>query len=135
MFGSDRHNKKKKKDFLLPPFISCLLFFSRLDLVSLATYWHNPHDQDISEMTQSDYAALVEKLTAEDVLSAFPDVTPIHAPNSRPSTASSASAEDSKIFEGHDEEQIKLMEEVCIVLDYNDKPIGSASKKTCKSRH
>ena len=32
---------------------------------------------------------------------------------------------------GYDEEQIRLMDEVCIVLDENDKPIGSASKKTC----
>lgn len=83
-------------------------------------------------MTQSEYARLVENLTAEQILEAFPDVTPIHAPNSRPSTTSTSSAEDSKLFEGHDEEQIKLMEEVCIVLDNDDKPIGSASKKTCK---
>jgi len=32
---------------------------------------------------------------------------------------------------GYDEEQIRLMDEVCIVLDENDQPIGSASKKTC----
>lgn len=32
---------------------------------------------------------------------------------------------------GYDEEQIRLMDEVCIVLDENDMPIGSASKKTC----
>ena len=35
-------------------------------------------------------------------------------------------------LEGYDEEQIRLMDEVCIVLDENDKPIGSASKKVCK---
>ena len=34
-------------------------------------------------------------------------------------------------LEGYDEEQIKLMDEVCIVLDENDRPIGSASKKVC----
>lgn len=34
-------------------------------------------------------------------------------------------------LEGHDPEQIRLMDEVCIVLDHNDTPIGSASKKTC----
>ena len=33
---------------------------------------------------------------------------------------------------GYDEEQIRLMDEVCIVLDGNDIPIGSASKKVCK---
>lgn len=32
---------------------------------------------------------------------------------------------------GYDAEQIRLMDEVCIVLDENDAPIGSASKKTC----
>jgi isopentenyl-diphosphate delta-isomerase len=35
---------------------------------------------------------------------------------------------------GHDEEQIRLMDEVCIVLDENDKPIGTASKKICMLR-
>ena len=32
---------------------------------------------------------------------------------------------------GYDEEQVRLMEEVCIVLDDDDQPIGSADKKTC----
>ncbi|RPA87520.1 Isopentenyldiphosphate isomerase [Ascobolus immersus RN42] len=32
---------------------------------------------------------------------------------------------------GYDPEQIRLMEEVCIVLDSNDKPIGTGSKKLC----
>lgn len=34
-------------------------------------------------------------------------------------------------LEGYDEEQIRLMDEVCIVLDEDDNPIGSASKKVC----
>lgn len=34
-------------------------------------------------------------------------------------------------LEGYDDEQIRLMDEVCIVLDENDIPIGSASKKVC----
>ncbi|KAG9246060.1 NUDIX hydrolase domain-like protein [Calycina marina] len=34
-------------------------------------------------------------------------------------------------LDGHDAEQIRLMDEVCIVLDENDKPIGNLSKKTC----
>ena len=33
---------------------------------------------------------------------------------------------------GYDEEQIRLMEEVCIVVDENDTPMGSGSKKRCK---
>lgn len=32
---------------------------------------------------------------------------------------------------GYDEEQIRLMDEMCIVLDENDVPIGSATKKVC----
>lgn len=36
-------------------------------------------------------------------------------------------------LEGYDEEQIRLMDEVCIVLDEDDNPIGSASKKVCTS--
>ena len=33
---------------------------------------------------------------------------------------------------GYDEIQIQLMDEVCIVLDRNDVPIGKASKKVCQ---
>jgi hypothetical protein len=34
-------------------------------------------------------------------------------------------------LEGYDEEQVRLMDEVCIVIDADDKPIGSGSKKIC----
>jgi len=53
-------------------------------------------------------------ITAETILREFPDID----------TRSDA-------LEGHDEEQIRLMDEVCIVIDENDKPIGKASKKIC----
>lgn len=53
--------------------------------------------------------------SAETLLRLFPDID-------------TSSAE----LEGHDEEQIRLMDEVCIVLDNDDKPIGTASKKLCK---
>ncbi|PHH72089.1 hypothetical protein CDD80_4775 [Ophiocordyceps camponoti-rufipedis] len=56
-----------------------------------------------------------QPLTAETVLQLFPDVD----------TSSDAS------LDGHDAEQIRLMDELCIVLDENDVPIGKASKKTC----
>lgn len=56
-----------------------------------------------------------EPITAESILRLFPDID-----------TSSAS------LEGHDEEQIRLMDEVCIVLDENDKPIGNFSKKICR---
>ena len=55
-----------------------------------------------------------EAITADSILRLFPDID----------TSSSA-------MEGHDEEQIRLMDEVCIVLDENDKPIGNFSKKIC----
>ncbi|RYO84118.1 hypothetical protein DL766_008121 [Monosporascus sp. MC13-8B] len=52
--------------------------------------------------------------SAEAILRLFPDID----------TGSAG-------LEGHDEEQIRLMDEVCIVLDNDDNPIGTASKKLC----
>ena len=66
-------------------------------------------------------------ITAENVQSLFPDVNTGLAST----LSSSSSARDGGELAGYDEEQIRLMDEVCIVLDENDKPIGSASKKTC----
>lgn len=55
-----------------------------------------------------------EPMTADTILRLFPDID----------TSSEA-------LSGHDEEQIRLMDEVCIVLDDNDMPVGKASKKLC----
>ncbi|KAK3944910.1 isopentenyl-diphosphate delta-isomerase [Diplogelasinospora grovesii] len=55
-----------------------------------------------------------EPITAATILRLFPDID----------TSGEA-------LEGHDEEQIRLMDEVCIVTDENDMPIGTASKKLC----
>ncbi|PTB45487.1 isopentenyl-diphosphate delta-isomerase idi1 [Trichoderma asperellum] len=55
-----------------------------------------------------------QPITAEAMLRLFPDID----------TTSEA-------LTGHDEEQIRLMDEVCIVTDENDMPIGTASKKIC----
>lgn len=55
-------------------------------------------------------------ITAENMLRLFPDID----------TRSDA-------LTGHDAEQIRLMDEVCIVTDDNDMPIGTASKKICTS--
>jgi len=63
-------------------------------------------------------------ITADNVLRLFPEV------NTSLIGAASSSNNDADLA-GYDEEQIRLMDEVCIVLDENDKPIGSASKKTC----
>ena len=56
-----------------------------------------------------------EPITADNILQQFPDID----------TTSDA-------LSGHDDEQIRLMDEVCIVLDENDIPIGKASKKICQ---
>lgn len=69
-------------------------------------------------------------ITAENVATLFPDVDTSLARSILPST-SGPSARTGGDLEGYDEEQVRLMEEVCIVLDNDDKPIGSASKKTC----
>ena len=65
-----------------------------------------------------------EEVTAHNVLRLFPDVQQSLSATHNTSTSHNDLA-------GYDEEQIKLMDEVCIVLDRDDKPIGSASKKTC----
>lgn len=78
----------------------------------------------------SEYNELVKSLSEKDILSQFSnDVTPISKrPNSK---SSDISIENDADFSGHDEEQIKLMNENCIVLDYNDNIVGTATKKTC----
>lgn len=59
-------------------------------------------------------------ITAENILRLFPEIN-----------TSLAHAAASSELDGYDEEQVRLMEEVCIVLDEDDIPIGSASKKIC----
>ena len=66
-----------------------------------------------------------QTVTAENVLRLFPEV------NTSLASSHKASIDDNDL-QGYDEEQIRLMEEVCIVLDENDVPIGSASKKVCQ---
>ena len=69
-----------------------------------------------------------QTITADNVIHLFPDVdTQIARSNS---TASHNSSNNDEL-EGYDDEQRRLMDEVCIVLDENDNPIGSASKKVC----
>lgn len=55
-----------------------------------------------------------QPITADAMLRLFPDID-----------------STSEALSGHDEEQIRLMDEMCIVLDENDMPIGKASKKIC----
>jgi isopentenyl-diphosphate Delta-isomerase len=69
-----------------------------------------------------------QTITAQNVLHLFPEVnTTLTA--CPPSNPSSSHQDDD--LSGHDAEQIRLMDEVCIVLDTDDNPLGSASKKTC----
>lgn len=65
-----------------------------------------------------------QTITADNVLRLFPEV------NTSLASSHKASIDDNDL-QGYDDEQIRLMEEVCIVLDENDVPIGSASKKVC----
>lgn len=60
--------------------------------------------------------------SAQNILRLFPEINTALAAQTRQST------QDADLV-GYDEEQIRLMDEVCIVLDENDVPIGSASKK------
>ncbi|GMF08345.1 unnamed protein product [[Candida] boidinii] len=79
----------------------------------------------------SPYDTLVKSLKGDDILTAFPEIIPLEKTTGASSTISSTESKKSEIFSGHDEEQIKLMDENCIVLDYNDIPIGAGTKKVC----
>ncbi|PGH13621.1 isopentenyl-diphosphate delta-isomerase [Polytolypa hystricis UAMH7299] len=70
------------------------------------------------------------RITAENVTTLFPDVDPSLA-HTLAGSSKGPSAREGGDLDGYDEEQIRMMEEMCIVLDDNDQPIGSASKKTC----
>lgn len=61
-------------------------------------------------------------ITSDNILRLFPQINT--------ALAAQTAIHDADL-DGYDEEQIRLMEEVCIVLDEDDKPIGSASKKVC----
>lgn len=72
--------------------------------------------------TTTTTATSTSQITSENILHLFPEIN----------TSIATPAAQNSELEGYDEEQVRLMEEVCIVLDENDKPIGSASKKICK---
>jgi len=65
-------------------------------------------------MSSTATTTVAQPITAHTMLRLFPDI-------------------DARgdALDGHDEEQIRLMDEVCIVTDENDMPIGKASKKIC----
>lgn len=65
-------------------------------------------------MSTTTTTTTVQPMTAETLLRLFPDIDT-----------------NNEALSGYDEEQIRLMDEVCIVTDENDMPVGKASKKTC----
>ena len=69
-----------------------------------------------------------QTVTADNLIRLFPEVDTHLVESHRVPT-------NENDLQGYDEEQIRLMEEVCIVLDENDVPIGSASKKVCTCQH
>lgn len=75
-------------------------------------------------MSSSSATSQTHTLNANNVLRVVPEVDTHLASSHRTS-------QHNNDLEGYDEEQIRLMDEVCIVLDENDVPIGSASKKVC----
>jgi isopentenyl-diphosphate delta-isomerase len=77
----------------------------------------------------SDYHSLVKSLGSKEILALFPEVLSLKAITGKPTSAGSSSNDE--MLQGHDEEQIKLMEELCIVLDYKDQPVGAGTKKLC----
>ena len=78
----------------------------------------------MSTTTTTATMAPAQPASAEYILRLFPEINTQLAAQTR-------SATEDQDLAGYDEEQIRLMDEVCIVLDDNDMPIGSASKKVC----
>ncbi|KAF1821371.1 IDI1, isopentenyl diphosphate:dimethylallyl diphosphate isomerase [Dissoconium aciculare CBS 342.82] len=75
-------------------------------------------------MSTTTTATQTQSAYTEDILRLFPEI------NTQLATQSRSATQDNDLA-GYDEEQIRLMDEVCIVLDEDDNPIGSASKKVC----
>jgi isopentenyl-diphosphate delta-isomerase len=68
-------------------------------------------------------------ITASNVTSLFPEVsTRLIGTELLPNATNGDHTDD---LAGYDAEQIRLMDEVCIVIDTSDNRIGSASKKAC----
>jgi hypothetical protein len=67
----------------------------------------------------------ITDISASRILRLFPN-------DVNPTVIGSGQANESHTdLEGYDDEQVRLMDEVCIVIDADDKPIGSGSKKIC----
>ncbi|KAI5819069.1 isopentenyl-diphosphate delta-isomerase [Pyronema omphalodes] len=74
-------------------------------------------------LTTSNTAEMAHpKITAENIYQLFPEIE-----QQRNTSAAAVGTE----LQGYDATQVSLMDEVCIVLDDDDKPIAGASKKIC----
>lgn len=87
------------------------------------------HLHCLAKMSATTTITSPPEITADNVATLFPEVDTSLAREVLP-TSQTNTARGSEL-EGYDEEQVRLMDEVCIVLDNNDRPIGSASKKLC----
>lgn len=71
--------------------------------------------------------SVTQTVTADNVVRLFPFV------DTQDSVTHNTTSDDPQL-RGYDEVQVNLMKEECIILDDNDTPIGSASKKDCTSK-
>jgi isopentenyl-diphosphate delta-isomerase len=76
-------------------------------------------------MSYTTTATETTRITAQNIIRLFPEVVV-------PSNGNGQSNANDADLEGYDEEQIRLMDEVCIVIDNNDLPIATGSKKLCQ---
>ena len=94
-----------------------------ISILSSARPLERCHTQSIIMSTTTTTAT--QSITADQILRLFPEVNPT-------TIAEQGTTDSGDDLEGYDAEQVRLMEEMCIVLDGDDKPIGTASKKLCK---
>lgn len=117
-----RGSRKLGPPDLLPKSTIKLAIFNRPFTVSRPLNY--PQVALSASRKMSSTATQTQTITAENIIRLFPEVnTSLASSHKTPTTDND--------LQGYDEEQIRLMEEVCIVLDNDDNPIGSASKKVC----
>jgi len=76
------------------------------------------------------FADVAREATPERMLQAFPDLESLETRPSSSESSTSVAADKEGVFEGHNKEQIRLMNEACIAVDFNDQPYAAGSKKT-----
>jgi isopentenyl-diphosphate Delta-isomerase len=79
-------------------------------------------------MSTTTTTTTTEPITASNILTLFPDVSPTLT---NPHPSSDPNGDQNGDLTGYDAEQIRLMDEICIVVSTADAPIATASKKTC----